>query len=799
MVDPRGRTGARALLGAGKSPTWMRAPAGLALLLLATGAGNPGGGSEGSGGVGPPQVVAWNDLGMHCIDPDFQVFSILPPFNTVNAQVVVGGQLVQQGTGFTVTYEAVADATGSINSTSAGKTNFWSHVLDLFGVALPVDVGLAGAAMPGVGNVPQPMHFDPAQDWFQAEGIPITPVDDAFEKNPYPLMRVTVRSAGGQVLASTLTVVPNSQELQCARCHASGTSFDARPAGGWVYDPNPLKDDRLNILRLHDEQEAGNPVYAASLAAAGYDAAGLHATAAGGTSILCARCHGSNALPGTGVPGVSPLTQAIHLRHAGVLDELQRPLDSIPDRAACYTCHPGLDTQCLRGAMGKAIGPDGEHSMDCQSCHGTLSDVGDPTRVGWLEQPSCQNCHTGTATLNSGQIRYTEAFDDTGELRVPASTTFATMPDVPAAGFDLYRFSSGHGGLQCSACHGPPHAIYPTDFANDNVQNELLQGHAGTLTDCATCHGTALQDDQLVGAHGMHPVSALWVLDDHGDVAEHGGLAQCQACHGVDLRGSVLSRAQADRTYASQFGNVAFWEGFEVGCYACHDGPSDESPTSNAAPAVPDRSLATPSDAPLAITLGGTDADGDALTFRIVSQPSHGTVALTGSAASYRAEAGFTGADGFTYAASDGTTDSNLGRIDVDVGAPLCGGTTEEYGFGCPGNSGVVPLLSVSGCPEPGQALTFHVQGLPPGSQALLLRGGGRGLRELGKGCVLRLDPVLGLKVFDVPPTGTGTVDVPFQVGPGLAGRTRTFQVFFREPGFGQIGRFSNAVELRIP
>ena len=41
------------------------------------------------------QVIGWNDLGMHCMDgTDFSVFSILPPFNTIHAQVIHNGQLV---------------------------------------------------------------------------------------------------------------------------------------------------------------------------------------------------------------------------------------------------------------------------------------------------------------------------------------------------------------------------------------------------------------------------------------------------------------------------------------------------------------------------------------------------------------------------------------------------------------------------------------------------------------------------------------------------------------------------------
>jgi hypothetical protein len=37
------------------------------------------------------RLVGWNNLGMHCMDADFGVFSLLPPYNTVHAQLVAGG------------------------------------------------------------------------------------------------------------------------------------------------------------------------------------------------------------------------------------------------------------------------------------------------------------------------------------------------------------------------------------------------------------------------------------------------------------------------------------------------------------------------------------------------------------------------------------------------------------------------------------------------------------------------------------------------------------------------------------
>ncbi|OYW00258.1 MAG: hypothetical protein B7Z61_13535, partial [Acidobacteria bacterium 37-71-11] len=68
------------------------------------------------------------------MDSDFSVFAILPPYNTIQAQVVdASGNLVTSASGVTVTYQAIADPSGSINTTSVGKDNFWTYAASLFG------------------------------------------------------------------------------------------------------------------------------------------------------------------------------------------------------------------------------------------------------------------------------------------------------------------------------------------------------------------------------------------------------------------------------------------------------------------------------------------------------------------------------------------------------------------------------------------------------------------------------------------------------------------------------------------
>ena len=626
-------------------------------------------------------ILGWNNLGMHCMDSDYSVFSILPPYNTIQAQLIVNGTLVTQP-GYTNTYEAVADPDGSINSTAIGKGNFFDFDALIYGVDLPPDEGLAGWSLPGISNVPQAMLFEktnvPAKDvavkvnWFRAEGIPLSPYDNAMHKNPYPLMRLVARDANNNIIATNNIVLPISDEMDCRACHASGTDADATPSTGWVWSANPERDYRLNILQLHDDHQfASAPtLYSNALAQFGFNSQGLYrSVVADGRPVLCASCHISEALATPGFPGVLPLTAAGHSRHATVLDpELGIPLDSEANRAACYRCHPGSTTKCLRGAMGSAIATDGSMAIQCQSCHGKLSTVGNPNRIGWFQEPDCQGCHTGTATHNNGQIRYDSVFIDTnGTVRIAVDQTFATKANIPAAGLSMYRFSAGHGGLQCEACHGSTHAEYPSSHRNDNLANIQLQGHAGVMVECTACHVTMPVNSTTMtgGPHGMHPVGQSWV-SGHGDRLEGQSKAICQTCHGTDYKGTVLSRVQADRTL-SAFGTKTFWRGFEVGCYTCHNGPNSDHSNPNSAPIVSNVSSSTQCGTPVAITLHATDANSDALTLRVVSQPEHGSVGISNNVATYFPDPGFVGSDTFTFAARDGQTDSNLGTGTVSV------------------------------------------------------------------------------------------------------------------------------------
>jgi hypothetical protein len=572
----------------------------------------------------------------------------------------------------------VADPDGSINKTSAGKGNWLQFAPLLYG-GVAADQGLPfpdphlSFWMPGTNNTPQGMVLDTNLNWFFAYGIPITPYDDAGNKNPYPMMRLIAKN-GATPIATNDIVLPVSDEMDCRACHASGTQAAAQPAAGWVWSREPERDFRLNILRLHDERNfaAHHDLYVSALAARGFNPLGLYrGVVADGKPVLCAVCHASEALGAGSYSNIPPLTAAIHLKHAAVLDpDLNLMLDRADHRAACYRCHPGSTTRCLRGAMGGAIAADGTLEMQCQSCHGSMSKVGAAGRKGWLDEPNCQQCHTGTATSNNGRIRYTSCFTDTNFTeRVAVNQTFATKSNTPLPGVSLYRFSTGHGGLQCSACHGSTHAEFPATHRNDNVRNEKIQGHAGVMIECTACHVSMSVNSSTStnGPHGMHPLGQTWV-NGHHDVVSSSQVSRCQPCHGLDYRGTPLSRIQSTNSITvnrdGTIINFPTFKGAEVGCYNCHNGPTTGSANTNANPTAANITTNTLNSQVLsfALPIGGSGA-----AARIISQPAHGAVGLSNNVATYFPEAGFVGTDTFTFAAWDGAKNSTLATGTVVV------------------------------------------------------------------------------------------------------------------------------------
>jgi len=380
--------------------------------------------------TGDYSVFAWNDLGMHCLNPTYDKLVILPPYNNLMAQVVKRGDPPEiVASGITVEY-AIVNNSSSYNKREYG--GFWDNCLKLFGVELTHDIGLKGNGLSG--------EMTPADDHFIAEGIPVVPVDDNGTWNPYQVADVIVRDGSGTVIAETQATVPTSDEINCAKCHGSQTISAF-----------------ADILAKHDASHGTTLSQPAS------------------QPVLCATCHPSPAL-GLFTGPQDYLSLAIHGSHAG------------RQGITCYDCHPGATTKCNRSLAHTA--DDG----NCTTCHGNMDNVAssiESGRVPWVTEPQCSTCHLDVQAVNTGP--------------------------------NLYRNSKGHGSIYCTACHGSPHAMYPSRENSDNYQSNQYQGFTSsvkTIGSCGICHNSSRGAEGNIGEFSEH----------HGGADPEQSIG-CRACH----------------------------------------------------------------------------------------------------------------------------------------------------------------------------------------------------------------------------------------------------------------------------
>jgi len=389
----------------------------------------------------------------------------------------------------------------------------------------------------------------------------------------------------------------------------------------------------INILRLHDQEhgtllEGSTPVVCQSCHYT--PALDLAQVGPRGAENDISAGNPSNGRDQVKNKSMSNVMHSHHATVTGVDGELlfpsmPPPVDTVGNlrnplladdvlQNTCYQCHPGRRTDCLRGAMANG-------GMLCQDCHGDMEQVGDdfsrnvsPTSVGafeladdfytnpdtprvpWANEPGCGSCHTGdamdnmhnlAATIGSPNdgIRLMQAWfidDPKATPIVPTNKRFAETTVAATGNPQLYRVSTGHEGVMCEACHGATHAIFPNanPNANDNVASIQLQGHAGMISECSTCH-TGDLGDTLEGPHGMHAVGSAglnFARESHVDVAKNNPDA-CRACHGQNGEGTPLSAMFIDRVmeckdetaFCPDGNSELFPKGYQVTCTDCHE------------------------------------------------------------------------------------------------------------------------------------------------------------------------------------------------------------------------------------
>lgn len=412
-------------------------------------------------------LLAWNDLGMHCVSDGDPWFVILPPANTLEALLIKRGSTPEVVTeNVTISYAVEPGF-----ERPSRHTRFWEFAGAAFGKKPAPDTGLTGKGLAG------DFTHNAETMSFVADGIPVLPYTDAGTFNPYPLFTVKAKDpSSGKVLATTRTVAPVSTEMGCRNCHG----------GPWRWkNISGIADDTArDILRKHDR-------------ARGTD---LLARAEKGKPRLCQTCHADPALKAPGDGKRLSLSASVHGLHANYIP--------VKGADACGLCHPTHRTgatRCARGVHSSA-------GITCVNCHGGMGDhaisllraeegkrsaasltkhlrpeavrakTDIKPRKPWINEPDCLTCHV--------------------DFNKPAADPSAFNVWTAEAA-ELYRNRTDNtGSLRCVACHNSPHAEYPArnpyNARRDNIQ-PLQYGKMpytiGANRSCEVCHREKKEDE----------------------------------------------------------------------------------------------------------------------------------------------------------------------------------------------------------------------------------------------------------------------------------------------------------------
>ena len=302
-------------------------------------------------------ILGFNDLGMHCIQPDYSQFLILPPGNNISVQVFKKGQEPELLTeGIKVTYKI------NDQDDPTKYSNFWTYAKQ-YGFDVPNGIGITGNGLQGV------MKLNPTKKYWEATAIPVTSLTGGTgAASPYHTATITVYDEKTNSMLGEFKnlVVPVSPEIDCLNCHKE-----------WP-----------NILKSHDEKEKTN----------------LYSEAERGILHRCSECHADPILDAPGKPKLPSLSLAIHGSHASKMTGTKKTV--------CFNCHPGKITECNRGVM-KA------NNINCEDCHGSMIIVAKSIKAGripWFQEPPCEQCHNQKYRVNS-----TLLYSDSYLLNAPAS------------------------------------------------------------------------------------------------------------------------------------------------------------------------------------------------------------------------------------------------------------------------------------------------------------------------------------------------------------------------------------------
>jgi hypothetical protein len=217
----------------------------------------------------------------------------------------------------------------------------------------------------------------------------------------------------------------------------------------------------------------------------------------------------------------------------------------------------------------------------------------------------------------------------------------------------------------------------PGFAGTDSFTYVINDGHgltgAGTVTIDVQDRAPSAANDAYTVLHGrLLTVPAAGVLSNDTDPD---GDPLSAALVQPPAHGTLTWNGDGSFGYTSDLS----FTGYDSFTYAANDGVAQSYPATvtifvtNTAPTVASRSYSMSHNGTLSVIAPGVltddaDAEGDALTAVVVSQPAHGTLNLYPDGSfTYVPAFNYAGADSFTFKANDGAWDSNISTITLNI------------------------------------------------------------------------------------------------------------------------------------
>jgi len=191
---------------------------------------------------------------------------------------------------------------------------------------------------------------------------------------------------------------------------------------------------------------------------------------------------------------------------------------------------------------------------------------------------------------------------------------------------------------------------------------------------------------------------------------------------GTDVDGNLLTFTAGTPAQGSLTGtapNVTYtpaanYNGSDSFTFTVNDGTVDSTPATvsitvapiNDAPVAAAQSVNVNEDGTVAITLSGTDVEGNSLTYS-AGTPAQGSLTGTAPNVTYTPAANYNGSDSFTFTVNDGTVDSSPATVSITVApindAPVANAQSVSL------DEDTTAAITLSGSDLEGSALTFSV------------------------------------------------------------------------------------------